>query len=106
MSFFGLSSLGGALAGAAVAGSVVYGSMLAREKIVTTGAVRAERNVQVSLCNDRVTSISTTVNAAVREGVVAALDAASQEKPTPEEEAEILALCKRSASCRQRGEMP
>lgn len=43
MSFFGLSSLGGALAGAAVAGSVVYGSMLAREKIVTAGAVRAER---------------------------------------------------------------
>ena len=106
MGIFGLNSILGAAVGAAVAGGVVYSSMLLREKIVVDGAVMAERNVQTSLCNDRVLAISATVNAAVRDGVQKALDAAAREAPTPEEEAQIFALCKRSASCRSKGEMP
>lgn len=93
----------GALAGAALSGGVTYVSMLARETIVVQGAVKAERNTGITHCNARVGEIERVHNAAVSKAVEDATAAAAAVTPTPETPAEVLALCKKSASCRERG---
>ncbi len=80
--------------------------MTARETIVVSGAVRAARNEEVSLCNERTRQIGDKLADESRRAVETAVAAANAEKPTPEVQAEINALCKRSASCRDREEMP
>ena len=90
----------GALAGAAVSGGVTYTAMLAREAIV----VRAERDRSVIACNVRVTQIAAKHNAVVSKAVEEATAAANAVPPTPETPAELVALCKASASCRERGQ--
>lgn len=92
----------GAVAGALVSGGLMYGAMIAREKIVVDGAVKAERNKGVISCNARVGEIERAHNAAVSEAVEQARRAAEAVTPTPETPAEIVELCQRSASCRDR----
>ena len=88
-----------AIAGPVLAGGVVYLAMLAREAIVTSGAVRIARGEEVVRCNAQRAAIATTMNRATKKAVDAAWDAAS-EIDVP---ADIAALCKASASCRDRG---
>lgn len=86
--------------------AVVYGGMRAREAIVVSGARAAERNLQVSICNDQRLEIAREINresAASADAVRRALDDVA---PTPAVPAEILALCKASSSCDDRGRLP
>lgn len=94
------------VAGPVLAGGMVYLTMLGREAIVTRGAILATRNDEISKCNARQREMAATIDTQVTVAVEAAIAAANAEKPTPEAQAEINALCKRSASCRDRGEMP
>lgn len=96
-----LALLGG-LAGAVLGGGLTYTTMLAREAIVVQGAVKIERNKGVTICNARVGEIERSLNAAVSTAVEEARAAAAAITPTPEAPAEIMALCQRSASCRER----
>lgn len=92
----------GALAGAAAGGLLTYGTMLAREAIVVQGAVKTERDKGVLACNVRVGEIERVHNKAVETAVEEARRAAEAVTPTPETPAEIVELCQRSASCRER----
>lgn len=92
----------GALVGAFASGGLTYATMIAREKIVVQGAVKAERDKGVAACNIRVGEIERAHNKAVSDAVEEARRAAEAVTPTPEAPAEILALCQRSASCRER----
>lgn len=92
----------GALAGALASGALTYGTMLAREAIVVQGAVKTERDRGVLACNVRVGEIERVHNKAVETAVEEARRAAEAVTPTPETPAEIVELCKRSASCRER----
>lgn len=102
----GAQALLGLGAGSILGGAVMYGWMSVREAVVVAGAVRAERNEQVSLCNADKREMAAGIADQVSDGVRIALEAAAHEGPTPSEQVEINALCKRSASCRDRGEMP
>lgn len=90
-----------AIAGPVLAGGVVYLAMLAREAIVTSGAVRIARGEEVVRCNAQRAAIAETINAAARRSVSDAWTAAAGVIDTAP--AEIAALCKASASCRDRG---
>lgn len=92
----------GVLAGALAGGGLTYTTMLAREAIVVQGAVKVERDKGVVTCNARVSEIERVHNAAVSAAVEEARAAAAAVTPTPEAPAEIMALCQRSASCRER----
>lgn len=91
----------GALAGAALSGGVTYGSMLAREKIVVQGAVKAERNAGVVTCNYRVGEISRAHDAEVDRRVAESIAAAGAVVPTPEEAVALAALCAADPACRR-----
>ncbi len=92
-----------ALACAAVVGPIfTYGAMRAREAIVVSGARQAERNIQVSICNEQRLEIGREISRASTLGVSEVREALGEVTPTPEVPAEILALCKASASCRSR----
>lgn len=99
-----LTAILGAVVGASVAGGVVGMAMLVREKIVVSGAVTAERDRGIVICNGRVGEIESKHNAAVEEAVGKARDAASG-VTDPEAKADVIALCKASASCRDRGRL-
>lgn len=88
----------GALAGAVVGG----GLMLAREAIVVDGARKIERDKGVIQCNVRVGEIERVHNASVSKAVEEAVAAANAVTATPEAKAELLILCQKSASCRER----
>lgn len=90
-----------AIAGPVLAGGVVYLAMLTRETIVVSGAVRSARGEEVVRCNAQRAAIAETINAAARRSVSDAWTAASGVTSTAP--AELAALCKASASCRDRG---
>ena len=94
----------GLLIGAVVAGGATWSGMMLREKIVVSGAVRAERDQGVITCNARVGQIEAAHNKAIADAVAEARSAAEQIGAV-ETDAEIKALCQRSASCRSRGAM-
>lgn len=83
---------------------VTYGTMVVREKIVIAGAVRAERNAGIAACNVRVGEIERQHNDAVRKAASDALAAEATIGDTPAG-AELVRLCKASASCRSRGSL-
>jgi hypothetical protein len=87
----------------ALAPVITYGAMVVREKIVTAGAVRAERVAQRAICDSRVAEVGRRHNEMVAEGAREALEAARTVSATPDSLAEVQALCARSASCRSRG---
>lgn len=91
----------------AVAGPVlIFGGMRVREAIVVAGARTAERNEQVSLCNEQRLEISREINKAAALSVASVRKALDDVTPTPTVPAEILALCKASSSCDDRGRLP
>lgn len=83
---------------------VTYGAMAVREKIVVSGAVRAERNAGIAACNVRVGEIETQHKSAVAKAVSDARTAENSVGDTPEG-AELVKLCNASASCRSRGKL-
>lgn len=84
------------------AGNVVtYGAMLVREKIVVAGAVTAEKTKQVQVCNVRVNEVTAALNRAADDRVAAAEEAAGTVLD-PETDTELMAICQREASCRDR----
>jgi hypothetical protein len=87
----------------AISPFVTYGAMAVREKIVTSGAVKAERVAQRAICDSRVAEVGRRHNEMVAEGAREALEAARTVSATPDSLAEVQALCARSASCRSRG---
>jgi hypothetical protein len=92
-----------ALVGPAVAGGVTWAAMYAQQKIVVAGAVRVARGDEILKCNAQRAAIAETINATARRSISDAWEAASNVTATPEVPAEIAALCKASASCRDRG---
>lgn len=94
----------GGLAGALAGGGFTYATMMVREKIVVDGAVKAEKNRGTVTCNARVGEIERVHNIAVDKAVEDAVAAATAVPSTPETPAEIVELCKRSASCRERSQ--
>lgn len=92
----------GGLAGVVAGGGLTYGAMMTREAIVVEGAVKAERNRGITTCNARVGEIEKAHNDAVAKAIEEARAAAATVADTPTAPAEILALCQKSASCRER----
>jgi hypothetical protein len=82
---------------------VTYGAMAVREKIITAGAVNAERVAQRAICDGRVAEIGRRHEEAVLVGAREALQAARDVSATPDTLAELQALCRRSSSCRKPG---
>lgn len=91
-----------ALAGGALSGGVTFLVMEAKEAIAVSSAVKAERRNGVVTCNARVGEIERQHNAAVTAAVDEARRAAEAVSATPETPAEIMVLCQKSASCRER----
>lgn len=79
-----------------------YGAMKVREKVVVSAAVAGERKAGALVCNARVKDLESAHNGQVQSGVDAALDAANNTE-APQTDKDVAALCKRSASCRDRG---
>lgn len=97
-----IPALLGGLVGAIAGGSLMFLTMAAREAVVVAGAVKVERDRGTVSCNARVGEIERAHNEAVAKAVDEAVAAAASISQTPETKAEILALCQRSASCRER----
>jgi len=95
----------GAIAGGAVMGGVTFASMKAHEAVAVSRAVKIARDDGVRACNVRVGEIERVQNTAVDQSVTEAVGAANTVGPTPEDLAELKALCKASASCRSRGSL-
>lgn len=81
---------------------VTYGAMAVRERIVVSGAIKAERAAGIVACNSRVSQIEAATNAAVAAGIADANSAANEIGVTPAAAAELQAICDMSASCRSR----
>lgn len=91
---------------ALVAGNgVIYGYMVVRNKIEVGYAVSAERNAGVATCNVRVAEIARQHNDKVAASTEEARRAADAVPDPPATDAELSALCKKSASCRSRGSL-
>lgn len=91
----------------AVAGpAIMFGSMRMREAIVVAGARKAERNEQVSICNEQRLEIAREINRTAALSVAGVRRALDEVTPTPVVPDEILALCKASSSCDDRGRLP
>lgn len=93
----------GLLGFAAIAGPLVtYGAMAVREKIAVSAAVSAARVTAESACTLRIDDVERAKRAAVDAAVAEAARARESVEATPEQREAIVALCKRSASCRSR----
>ena len=91
------------LLGSAIAAPfITYGGMKIREIIVVNSAVAAERKAGLSRCKADILAMQAQHNAQVDEAARNARDAGDAIE-TPDTDEEIIALCKRSASCRSRG---
>jgi hypothetical protein len=95
--------LTGWVAGAGILGMVgIYGAMSVKEKIVVYRAVQLERTASAALCESKLKSVAAEVNTKSDATVAAAEVAERAVSPTPPNKAELLVLCKASASCRER----
>ena len=92
-----------AVVGPVIAGGVACLAMREREAIVVAGAVRVAQGAAVITCNAQRQAIVETINATARRSVSEAWTSAAEVKATPAVPAEIAALCKTQASCRERG---
>lgn len=90
-----------AVAGPILAGAVTWSTMSVQQRIAVAGAVRVARGDEVLRCNAQRAAIAETINATARRSISEAWKAASEVTPTVP--GEIAALCKASASCRERG---
>lgn len=82
-----------------------YAFMAVREKIAIGYATSNERNAGIATCNVRVNEIQTEHNRKVSQSTEEARRAAERVPDPPESDAELSALCKKSASCRSRGSL-
>lgn len=94
----------GLLIGATVSGGVVGMSMLVREGIVVAGARKTATDAGIVTCNARVGQIEAAHNKAVEDAANAAV-AATAGISDPIARDDLVALCKASASCRDRGNL-
>lgn len=82
---------------------ILYGAMYVRERIAVAKAISAEETRGIAICNGRVSEIEKQHNNKVAKGVAEARRAGNLLNATPEDKAELINLCNRSASCRSRG---
>lgn len=76
----------------------VYSGMAVNKKLEIAGVQRAE----MSACNARIAEMARETDVAIKLAADEARAAADMIERTPEEVAELQALCNRSASCRSR----
>ena len=101
-----LQSILGGIAGL-VLGVVMTGLVMKGHELVAVhGAIVTTTNAQRVICNARVAEIERAMNAAVDEATDRAVAAADSLEATPDAAPDLVALCKRSASCRSRGSLP
>lgn len=81
---------------------LTYAGMKAHEKIIVAAAIDGERQAGNIRCAASITKLEADHNKQVEEAARTANDAADRVE-TPESDADIKALCKKSASCRDRG---
>lgn len=82
---------------------MVYGAMTVKERFAVRAAAEVAAAKGVAICNFRVGEIERAHNAKVNEGTAEARRAADLVPDPPATDAELAALCKKSASCRSRG---
>lgn len=82
-----------------------YGWAAVKFKIEAEKAVSLARIDEQTKCNKRVESIELQINQAIDEGIKDARAAAEEIEDTPTADEDLKALCKRSASCRNRSEL-
>lgn len=95
-----------AVIGPLLAGGATWLGMRIHETIVVSGAKKAVRLEEVARCQSQLVEQLATINANTMSGVADAGNAADRIEATPEAKAEIIALCKRSASCADRETLP
>lgn len=81
---------------------LVYGAMSVRESFVVNAAVAGERKAGIARCKGDILAMEAQHNSQVDAAASEARDA-GEAVETPDTDQEIIALCKRSASCRSRG---
>lgn len=91
------------LAAAVLAPLLTYGAMALHERIVVAAAIAGERQAGQTRCAASIQALETRHNALVASAVAEARTAAEAIE-TPQSDAEIVALCNRSASCRDRNQ--
>ena len=82
------------------------GIMFAREVVVTSGAVKAARTEERAECRSKIAAVRAEINRSAETAVGAAKVAADAVAPVPEVPAELVALCRKSASCLERERLP
>lgn len=91
------------LLGSAIAAPfVTYGAMKVREEIVVNAAVTAERKAGNTRCAVSIAKMESDHNRQVADAVREA-NAAAETVDDPKDDADLIAICNRSASCRARG---
>lgn len=83
----------------------LYGFMAVKEKYAVAMAVGIEKSNGIAVCNGRVAEIERVHNAKVAASTKEAARAADLVPDPPASDAELAALCKKSASCRSRGSL-
>jgi hypothetical protein len=91
-----------AVVGPLLAGGVTWASMRAHEAIVVSATKKAVRLEEVARCQKQLVDQISLLDANTMAGVADAGNAADSIDATPEDKVAIVALCKRSASCRDR----
>lgn len=84
---------------------LVWGAMSVKEKYAVAMAVGIEKSRGIAVCNGRVGEIERAHNAKVVQSTREAVKAADAVPDPPATDAELAALCKKSASCRSRGSL-
>lgn len=91
-----------AFVGPALAGGIMY----AREAVVTSGAVKAARTEERADCRTKIAAVRDEINRSASKAVDDARAAADAVTPAPEVPGELVALCRKSASCLERERLP
>lgn len=90
------------LAIALVAPFLSYGAARIRASFEVAAAVKAEKAAGNARCVAKISELEATHNSQVDAAASDAVEA-GEAIETPDDDAEIIAICKRSASCRSRG---
>lgn len=80
-----------------------YGATSVYYEQVLSGTVRAERNAAVERCDLRISDLGLKSREEAARRAAEGDEAAAGVSHTPEERSALVALCERSASCRDRG---
>jgi hypothetical protein len=81
---------------------VMYGYMAVKQKVVVHYAVKEARADEQAKARAKIAEIAEKSEAAARTTIEAARVGAAGVAPTPIEKAELIDLCRKSASCRDR----